>query len=238
MVKRRAQPKRTRSRPKPSPTSLLAPRPKLEVPIDRALKKRWTEALTKLTRARDQGAGAFDELWETAAEIIEHDPPLYLAGGFATATAFITKELAETERTARRYMRVALFASPKEEARYGISKLDAALAWLEAKAGKPRGRIPVDFTRLRIPLDAGETIPFEEASVQQIAAATRRQLARSRKPRGKRPPIVRALVTALGKRLGAISVSLTRGKLAIGNIAPTDLPALAKALTRVRPPAT
>ena len=54
MAKRRAHPKRSRSRPKPSPTSLLAPRAKLKVPIDRALKKRWTEALSKLTRARDQ----------------------------------------------------------------------------------------------------------------------------------------------------------------------------------------
>ena len=237
MARRRAQPKR--SRPKPSPTSLLAPRAKPKVPIDRALKKRWTEAIAKVTRARDQGADAFDDLWETVAEIIEHDPPLYLAGGFPTATAFITKHLAETERTARRYMRVALFASPEEEARYGISKLDAALAWLEARAGKPRGHIPVDFTRLRIPVDGGKTIPFEQASVQQLTTATRRQLARTRKPRGKRPPLVRAVVTALGKRLGAISVSLTGGKLAIGNIAPADLPALARALARVRsPPAT
>jgi len=211
---------------------------KLDLHVDRSLKKRWGRALTTLESARRQGATAFDELWETVAEIVDHDPPLYLAGGFATTKAFLTKHLKESERTARRLMRVAKFASPNEEARYGVSKLDAALAWLEAKAGKPRGRLPVDFPKLRVPVKGGPTLPFDEATVRDLTAATR-ELLRAGKPRKNRPPLVRALATAIakkGKSLDGITVSLTNGKLTLGNILPDQLAALTKALGSAKLP--
>jgi len=230
-----ARSKPSGSRAKPSRTGLLARTTEIDLHIDRALKKRWVGALDRLKSARREGSSAFDELWETVAEIVEHDPPLYLAGGFATTKAFVAEHLKESERTARRLMRVAKFASPHEEARYGVSKLDAALSWLEAKAGKPRGQIPVDFARLRVPLDEGGTISFEEASVLQITAATRKLLRASQRSRTRRPPLVREIVAALGKPLRGITVTLRGDKLSLGNIPTKELPALAKVLARAKP---
>ena len=158
-------------------------------------------------RLRQDGTGrdvTFDRQYETVGEIIEHDPPLYLAGGYASDKAFFTEVLKQSERTARRLVRVAKYASPQEETRYGISKLDAALDWLEAKAGKPRGRVPVDFPKLRVPTPDG-TIPFEEATVEHLRAATRQA---RKQPRPKSPPLVRALRAALPTALKAITVNL------------------------------
>jgi len=230
-----------RSRSKPSRTGPLAPTAHVDVVIDRALERRWDQAMKRVSNARREGAGAFDELWETVAEIVEHDPPLYLAGGFATARAFLTKHLGESERTARRLMRVAKYASPQEEVRYGVSKLDAALAYVEAKAGgAARGRLPVDFANLRIPIEGDKerkTVSFAEATVQQVAVATRRLL-RHGGEHTNRSPLERAVAAGLrAGGLAQISVRVVGGRLALGNIAPGDLAALGKALRGVRLPA-
>jgi hypothetical protein len=224
------------SRPKPSRTGLLATTPKkLTLQPDPKAKRQWQRALAKLEAARSEGAETFDDFWETVLEIDEANPPLWQAGGFTTRAQFLAAHVKESERTALRFMRVAKFASPQEESRYGISKLDAALAWLEAKSNKPLGRLPIDFPRLRVPTE-GRTIPFAEATVKDLQAATRQLLRTRRKTTTRRPPIVRALAAALGNRHPKVTISLTAGRLTLGNIDPETLPALLKALSRARLP--
>jgi hypothetical protein len=222
-----------RSRPRPKRTGLLAPKTTtIDLKIDRDLKRRWLQAMQTIKAAQREGASASDRQYESVGEILEHDPPLYLAGGYANRRAFIREILKDSERNVRRLVRVAKYASPQEETRYGISKLDAALDWLEAKAGKPRGRIPVDFPRLRVPTEEG-TISFEEATVDQLRTATRKA---RRKPRTQSPPIVRALRAALPKSCKSITLSVSGGKLTVGNIDPAQLALVGNCLARTKLP--
>jgi hypothetical protein len=232
MANHRARRTPSRSRPRPKRTGPLAPKKQVDLKIDRDLKRRWVRAVDVVKAAQREGSSAFDRQYETVGEILESDPPLYLAGGYKNARAFIRDVLKESERTVRRLVRVAKFASPQEETRYGISKLDAALDWLEAKAGKPRGALPVDFPRLRVPTD-DVTIAFEDATVEHLRAATRKA---RRTPRAKSPPMVRALRAALPKSLASITMSVTAGKLTLGNIDTNQIRTLAAFLAKTKLP--
>jgi hypothetical protein len=90
-----------------------------------------------------------------------------------TAKAFIAAHFEEPERTAYRNVRVAKYASPAEEARYGVAKLDLVINYVEAKLGAPaKGRVPIDFAKVKIPVQrAGEErrVGIEEATAKEIA---------------------------------------------------------------------
>ena len=58
---------------------------------------------------------------------------LYVAGGYESAKAFVAEEAKETLRTAQRNVRVAKYASPAEEQRWGTTLLDAALAYVSVQ---------------------------------------------------------------------------------------------------------
>src|SRR5262249_23370477 len=181
-----------------------------------------------------------DAVGEAVGESVEHVPPLSLAGGSPRARGFSQKQLGETERKARRNMRVAKFASPNEEAHYGTSKLDAALSFLETKAGELKGRLPVDFAKLRVPVERDKgserSVSLEDASVQEILAATRK-LQRAGKPASS--PAVVAITRAFGtKALRGISVRLAGGKISLGAIPLDALKDLASALAKVQLPNT
>jgi len=228
-------------KPRPKPTSPLAPPAHVNLKVDRALKQRWDKALSTVKASKQKGASAFDDLWETVGEVVEHDPPLYLAGGFSTARAFFTAHFEETERTAYRNIRVAKYASPAEEARYGVAKLDLVLSYIEAKLGAPaKGRLPVDFASVKIPVkrDGEERkLGIEEATAQDIAAATRDLTRAAKKTPKKASPVVVALTKAFSKgSLRAVTVRFANGKLSLGGIDPASLPALIQALSGLKLP--
>ncbi len=230
-----------RKAPRPSRTRTPPRAVDIKVRVDRALKARWQEQIARLLEAKRQGAGAFDELWEAVGEIVDHDPPLYLAGGFSTARQFLAKYVAEDERTARRFVRVALYASPVEEARYGVSKLDATLTLLDAKnGGPPKRRIPVDFEKLRIPVQRDgqtSTLPLLDATVDEVRAATRKLLREAGRPHPKASPVVLALAKTLRTgRLKSIGIHFARGKITLSGIPLDALDELLRALARVHLP--
>jgi len=167
--------------------SKLAPKPSardVKVAVDPSLKKAWDAVAKRLDAAEHFGSSAFDELWEAAADAVDHEPPLYVFGGYKTAAEFFEQRLHTDARTAQRNIRVARYASPAEEERYGTTNLDAALGWLEAKHGPLGGRLPVAFDKLRIEVD-GKATSFEKLTAAQINAATRAL-------RGKKTPAHRA----------------------------------------------
>jgi len=88
-------------------------------------------------------------------------------------------------RTANRYVRVAKFASPRDEELYGVAKLDAALGFVEAKLGTKLEHppLPIALDRLRIPVDNAETATksLDHASVAEIRKATGKLTSASRK---------------------------------------------------------
>lgn len=211
--------------------------------VDRELKRAWETALERLKAASREGASAFDVKWETVDEIVRHDPPLYLAAGVATEDEFFRRYLGETSRTARRFMRVARYASPAEENRFGVSKLDAAITLVEAKAGgATKGRVPVDFSKLRVEIrrdGKARRVPLAEATVEEVLAAARAEVRAGKAPRRRVAPEVRAVTDLLKKGtapLKRVTVSYAQGRFALGHIERAALPALGRLLQRIELP--
>jgi len=162
----KARPSRTKTIPEPAD---------VRVKVDGKLKQLWDEQHKVLEQAKGRGAKAFDVLWEAVDAIVNHDPPLYVVGEYGSAREFFAKELHETERTALRNIRVARYATAAQEERLGVSTLDAAIAFLEAKNGGPLGKAPIDFDRLKVPVRIDGAMHFralEHVTVKDIQAAT------------------------------------------------------------------
>jgi hypothetical protein len=143
------------------------------VRVDPALKRAYDNLIALISKASAKEAEDFDTRWEAAARIVEHEPPLYVFGGYKSADDFYRKVMNEEPRNARRFMRVAKLASPRDEETYGVSKLDAALAYVEAKLGHPLEHppLPVHLSRLRI---GGLTLDEAREKALQSPAATKR----------------------------------------------------------------
>jgi hypothetical protein len=158
-----------------------------------------------------------------------------------TAKAFIAAHFEEPERTAYRNVRVAKYASPAEEARYGVAKLDLVISYVEAKLGAPaKGRVPIDFAKVKIQVQrAGEErrVGIEEATAKEIADATRHLTRAAKKAPAKASPLVTAITKAFSKGpLRAITVRFSNGKLSFGGVAPAALPELCQTLASLKLP--
>ena len=175
-----------------------APKGDVSVKVDPKLKKAYDGLVAVIAEASKKEAMDFDRRWEAAAKIIDHNPPLYTLGGYANADAFYRDVMQEEPRNARRYVRVAKYASPDEETRYGTSKLDAALGFIEAKLGHPLEHppLPVAFEKLRIPVTSGSK-SLDDVSVPEITAATSKLTGASYKKA--KTPAQAAIMTQLAK---------------------------------------
>jgi hypothetical protein len=155
------------------------------IKVDPKLKAAWSKSLAAINAAIARDASAFDERWELAAKVVEHSPPLYVFGGHKSAPEFFEKVLRERPRNAWRFIRVAKIASPKEEAKYGVSLIDAALSYVEAKSGAPLpNKLPTPLDRLKVEVTRGKTtraIPLADATVLEVVASTKRLLEASGK---------------------------------------------------------
>ncbi len=225
------------------PANTKAPRD-VKVLVDGKLKKQWDQTLTAIKKAKGQGAEAFDELWEAVARVVEHDPPLYVIGGFGSSAEFFAQVLQEKERTARRFIRVAKYATPQEEEKYGTTLLDAALSYVEATAGGPlAGPLPIAFERLRIPVtrDGKEArVPLSEATAEEIAKATRALLATKGKKRAASNPIEETLGKALASNAATkvVRATVRGGAATFSGVPVASIPAFGKTLASVKlPPA-
>jgi hypothetical protein len=102
--------------------------------------------------------------------------------------------------------------------------------------------LPIDFGKLRISVErdgTGRRLSLDEATVDEIQAATRKLQRGDRRPHPKASPVVLAVARVLtGKKLSGVSVRLAGGKLSLGAIPPAALAELGRALGRVKlPPA-
>lgn len=208
--------------------------PTVTVKVNPASKKLYQKLIDALHRAKTEGAAAFDALWESAARIVEHHPPLYVVGGYESDTAFFAGELEEKPRNAYRYIRVAKFATPAEEEAYGTTKLDAALGYLEAKLGAPLAHppLPIAFDRLRIPIKNG-TASLADARVEDIVAATRALKKTDRTPTSSAE---RALREGLAKHdaLSAIGVRVRAGKVTFSGVPLASLGVFSTQIARAK----
>ena len=121
------------------------------IKINAALKKLYAQAIGQLDETDSAGAEAWHRRYEVIRTIIEHSPPLYLAGGFATAGDFFTGKIKETRQTVYRGIRVAKLATAHEVATFTAARLSFAIAYVEARDKKPlKNRGDVDFSALQI----------------------------------------------------------------------------------------
>jgi len=205
------------------------------VKIDPALAAAWKKSLKTLEAAASEGQRAWDLKYETVGQIVEHDPPLFLAGGLATVTDFVKQYLpGEDLRSVQRNVRTAEYASPDEEAKYTTSKIDAAIDYLEATHGKPtKGRIPVDFAKLRIPTSKA-TIAFKDATVAQVRDAAR--AAGKGKTSAKTSPVVKAVARLLPVAAKDVTVHYADGRITIGRIPARLFVEVMRALAKAKVP--
>ncbi len=74
-------------------------------------------------------------------------------------------------------MRVARYASPREEETYGPTLLDAAVSYMEAKYGVIEDSLPIAFDRLKIPVTREgkeRRLLLAECTVVDVTARPRR----------------------------------------------------------------
>ena len=206
--------------------------------LDPARVARFGRLRAVLEASRRKEASGFDAYYEALGEILEG--ALYVDGGWDTAKAFIRDVVKEPERTALRNVRVARHASPDEEAKYGVSLLDAALTLIEAKAGGPvKGPLPVRFDKLRVEVDGEGGVtkktPLAEATVAQVLAHARALATGKGKARRRSSPEETAIAETLSKwkSLRSTSVHVADMKVRLGPVPLHSLPDLIRALRAV-----
>ncbi len=226
-----AKTSKSSAKSKPSPDNLA--------PVDPALKRAWDKLAGSIDSFAEKGAAAFDDLWEAVAHVVDHEPPLYLFGGYKTAAEFFKKRLHTDKRTAQRNIRVARYATPQEEADYGTSNIDALIGYLEAKYGKLNGTLPVAIARVKIAIADGKAhrvVPFPDLTAPQINAATRALL--STKSPAPTNPARHALEGVLGQHdaLAHVVVHERQGFATFANVPLASLALFARAITSVKLP--
>ncbi|WP_437680743.1 hypothetical protein [Sorangium sp. So ce131] len=210
--------------------------------VDQALKARWEEAIARYRKARTEELEGWDERYEALGDILDSDPPYYLAGGFKTARAFLQAEVPDQdERSVRTYIRVARFFEPEDEAKHGISKLDLLLRYLEAAGGVPLAPAKIRPDKQKIRVAKGKTqrlVPFPEVTFDELRQAIRTAARSAGKVTKNAPPLVRALGGLLAKaKLRGVGVRLRGGKVDLSGIPAGELAALGKVLASAKLPA-
>lgn len=201
--------------------------------VDPAAKKAYAELLAEIQDADHDAMRGWDRKYEAAGEVL--DKRLFLLSPFGTAAKWCDAVLKEPYRTVTRNVRVARFCSPDDEHRYGTTKLDALLRYLEAQTHGLKTSVKVDLAQLRIPVREGQTtkhILFADASVQQLAVAAKGEQAGTRT---RRTPLEAAFAQpmAADADLRAVSVRVSDGRVHFGGIPLTAVARFSKLLAGV-----
>lgn len=209
------------------------------VKVDATLKKLYAETLHRLNEATNEGAKSWDHRYEAIAEILEHEPPLYLAGGFATDADFLAKQVKENRQAVYRNIRVAKYANPEDIERFTAARLDLAISFVETKNGGPlKGRTPIDFERLHFPFKQdGKRISKNLADITVVELRAAIALLKGHQTNSKNAsPIARALGAAIKKTgVKGVTASVSK-KLVTLHIPLADLNKVAAALSKFKPP--
>jgi hypothetical protein len=206
--------------------------------INPTLKRRWDQVSKEITDANREEAADFDRKWEAVADVLFADPPLYLAGGYATDKDFFERFLRVDRFTGLRRARVARYASPKDIEAFGDTKIDAVLDYLEAKSGPLKDKLPVDLGTLHVPVvvnGKASRLTLHEATREQLRAATR-ALKQKTSTETKASPRGAAVLKAITSAGLKIDVVVRRNAIDLRAIAFDDLVDLGKALSKLSLP--
>lgn len=164
--------------------------------IDRTLKREFDAAMKALEAASLAETTQWDAKWEAVGTILDHDPPLYLAGGFRSLKAFAAKHLqAAAPETIHISVRVARHFDAAAEQRYGTAKLALLLDYLEASNGTlPPAALDPSRTKVRARRGRSfEQVAFPQLTYDELRAAVRLARGASRTRRPADPPALAAV---------------------------------------------
>lgn len=233
MVAARTRPRAPSKKPRGADAAPALPDPA-------ALAKELERELAVIAEADARGAAAWDRKYEAVGRILAQQA--WRAGAWRSVEDFCQRVLHETRSLTYRSVRVARFATPADEAHFGVSKLDAALDWLEARVGHALGgdALPVRFEKLRVPVkrgDATHRVGLEELTVKELQAATRALRHGGDGAAPKAPEATKLLSTLSGAALPEVQVRYHDGYFDLSHVASYELEALAHALlAHLRPP--
>lgn len=208
------------------------------VPVNKALKAAWEQQSKIIAESAREGMREWDRKYEAVALIAEHNPPLYLAGGYADFTTFAEKHLHEDVRMVREWMNVAKRASPDEEALYTPTRLALLIAMLRAQSKDGTVAKSIDWAKVRVPVVINKKKSSKsalKASLDEIRAARRAAMHSGDKPathESKDVAAVRAVMK--GDALGPVKVQYHDGKYSFGAVPGYALEQFARALLRIR----
>ena len=184
----------------------------------------------------------WDRRWEAIAIILQKSYYL-LEDDTPTALLWIKKHTDDSYRTGTRNARVARYASPDEEQRYGITKLDLAITLAQtqhaSKNPKAQELKSIDFAALRYAIKTGakrKKLSLADVSLEQL-----RELAngKSKRETPATPPLsesgaaLNTLITAQ-KSLKNITLAEHDSELALGKIRFDQLATLGRLLVNAK----
>ncbi|MBI4510549.1 MAG: hypothetical protein HY698_13025 [Deltaproteobacteria bacterium] len=205
-----------------------------------ARRNEYEVVMGRIRRLRAEGSQSFDELWETVAEVVEGEPPLFTAGGHTNVDSFIKKELpGETRRSVTRNVLVARSFTPADEARHGIGFLEEVAQYAKTIAGADEVPRAIDLDRLRVPVRRqGKT---EQKTAREVThlelRSARRALARGQGNKPEPNPQEEAIQKALRKqsRLKGVTARVRKGAVRFSPVPLEHLTVLGKALATMKP---
>ncbi|AKF05131.1 hypothetical protein [Sandaracinus amylolyticus] len=194
---------------------------RVEVALSAAQKREYEALAREIEDASRDEMRGWDRKWEAVGRILAKQ--LWVAAGVGSPDQWIAKVLKESRRTVYRNVKVARYASPDDEKRWGSALIDAVVAYLEAKHGEIDGRLPVRLEAVRIPVvRGGETkrLGLDELTQRDVNAATTALRRGKDSDRARPSPIEQALVEALkgDASLRAIRVRVGDGVVSLANI--------------------
>ncbi len=239
-----AVPKRRKAvAPKPTPAPKRTPTKSDDddnvsvlVPVNKALKSAWEKQKQIILEASRSNMREWDRKYEAVAEVAEHNPPLYLAGGYADLQTFAAEFLHEDVRMLRDWMNVAKLASPDEEALYTPTRLALLLSLMRAQSKD--GTLPksVDWKKVRVPVVAagaakGAAKSALDATLDEIRAARRVAMHAGDKPANHESKEVDSVRRVMrGDALGPVKVQYRDGMYSFGAVPAYAIEDFARAL--------
>ncbi|MDP3277847.1 MAG: hypothetical protein Q8Q09_21870 [Deltaproteobacteria bacterium] len=238
-------PKKATPKPTPKPSKPTAP---VAAPLAKA-RVEYQALLREITVAERDELRGWDRKWEAVATVLAKKYFLFDESA-STAPEWVKKYAHEEYRTGARYARVATLASPDEEQKYTISKIDLAYTIDEARqraAAKKRG---TDWTppsppkklaldKLRYSVDREGTkvsLGLAEVSVAELRALQSSESRAEGAPAARVSKSARAVIKAIGaeRSLREVRVQERDNQLTLSSVRFDQLNALGRVLSALK----
>lgn len=194
----------------------------------------WARYEERIRRLREEGAEAFDELWEVVDEVMSADPPLYLGGGMKSEDEFIARMLpGEDRRSVTRNRLVALAFTPDDEATLGVKLLEEIARYVMELSGSTALPRAVDLDRLRIAVHRGDRTVRKVARECSFAEVHAARVGLGKMEKRPATPAESSIRRALSKTkaLADVKVSAPRDVLTFTGVPLGAVHAFARALS-------